>query len=208
MRNFALMKTIQTLTLAAALLLLTSCSYAVQERQPSAAPSAATQNSQPAAQQSPPAAAQPSPSAAARPAASPEALVSELYKQHDADRSPFFQTDDRARVDKYFEKSLADLIWKDAVESGGEVGALGADPLYDAQDTEIKNFAVRAVNQSDGKAEVAAAFENFGKKQRIVYRLVAVGPDWKIADIDYGNGTTLLKMLKESFAQTGGNKKG
>ena len=182
---------------AAALLLLAGCSQSGRGAlQQPAAPSPAQQNSAAAAQQSPPSAAQPSPPAA-RPGVAPEAFVRELYKEHDAERSPFFQTDDRARVDKYFEKKLADLIWKDAVESKGEVGALGADPLYNAQDMEIKNFTVSTVSQSDGKAEVAATFENFGKKQRIVYRLVAVGADWKIAEIDYGGGTTISKMLKQ-----------
>lgn len=200
------MRMTDPLSLAAALLLLAGCSHAGRGdvRQPAATP-AQQQNSQPAAQPGQQAA--PSPSAA-RPAASPEALVSDLYREHDADRSPFFQTEDRARLDRYFEKGLADLIWKDAVESKGEVGALGADPLYDAQDSDIKKFAVGAVSQSDDKAEVAATFENFGKKQRIVYRLVAVGADWKIADISYGDGKTLLKMLKEQFAPAGGNKKG
>jgi hypothetical protein len=191
------MKTTDTLWLAAMLLLVPGCSHAGQgDVRQSAATPAQQQNSQAAAQQSPQAAPQPSPSAA-RPTASPEAFVRDLYREHDAQRSPFFQTDDRARVDRYFEKKLADLIWKDAVESQGEVGALGADPLYNAQDVEIKNFSVRTVSQSDGRAEVAATFENFGQKQRIVYRLVAVGADWKIAEIDYGGGTTLSKMLKQ-----------
>src|SRR5688572_14184700 len=75
-------------------------------------------------------------------AAAAEAVVADLYKQHDAKKSPFYQTKNRALVDKYFTKQLADMIWKGAVESAGEIGALGADPLYDAQDTEIKNFAV------------------------------------------------------------------
>ena len=203
------MKTTDTLWIAALLLLLApGCSHAGQGNLSSTAPTASQQNSQAAAQPSQQTAApRPSP-AAARPATPPEALVSELYKEHDAERSPFFQTEDRALVDKYFDKTLADLLWKDAVESKGEVGALGADPLYDAQDSEIKKFAVGKVSQSDDKAEVAATFENFGKKQRILYRLVAVGADWKIADIDYGDGTTLLKMLKEHSALVGGDKKG
>ena len=45
-------------------------------------------------------------------------------------------------VDKYFVKSLADLIWKDAHGPKGEVGAIDGDPLYDAQDMEIKKFAI------------------------------------------------------------------
>src|SRR6185503_2501974 len=47
-------------------------------------------------------------------AVSPEALVADLYRQHDRKRSPFFQTRSRALVNNYFAKSLADLIWKDA----------------------------------------------------------------------------------------------
>ena len=39
-------------------------------------------------------------------AAPPETLVAELYKQHDAKKSPFFQTKDRGLVDKYFTKPL------------------------------------------------------------------------------------------------------
>ena len=71
----------------------------------------------------------------------PEAMVADLYKQHDAKKSPFFQTKNRALVDKYFTKTLADLIWKDATTAKGEVGAIDGDPLYNAQDIEIKNFA-------------------------------------------------------------------
>ena len=56
---------------------------------------------------------------------SPEALVSDLYKQKS---SPFFQTRDHGLVSKYFAERLAQLIWKDAVSSKGEVGALDFEP--------------------------------------------------------------------------------
>ena len=60
------------------------------------------------------------------PQSSPEALVSDLYKQKS---SPFFQTKDHGLVSKYFSERLAQLIWKDAVSSKGEVGALDFDPV-------------------------------------------------------------------------------
>src|SRR5215204_2908430 len=63
-----------------------------------------------------------------------ETLVADLYKQHDSKKSPFFQTADRSRVDKFFTRTTADLIWKDANSSKGEVGPIDFDPLYDAQD--------------------------------------------------------------------------
>lgn len=149
-----------------------------------------------------------SPSQAASPvaaSASADAVVAELYKQHEAQRSPFFQTKDRALVDKYFEKNLADLIWKDAVESKGEVGALDADPLYDAQDTEIKNFSVHPPKVESGKAEVPVSFENFGKKQELVFLLTMDKADWKIADIKYQDGRTLSNTLKGDTAQSKGD---
>jgi hypothetical protein len=74
------------------------------------------------------------------PQSSPEALVSDLHKQK---HSPFFQTKDHGLVDKYFSERLAQLIWKDALSSKGEVGALDFDPRYDARDTDVKEFSLR-----------------------------------------------------------------
>jgi hypothetical protein len=127
-----------------------------------------------------------------------QGVVTELYKAHDSKKSPFFQTKDRALVDKYFTKALADLIWKDATTSKGEVGALDGDPLYNAQDTEIKNFAVGRADVKDDAATVPVTFTNFGNKQTINFRLKRVKDAWKIDDIDYGSGETIVKWLKDT----------
>jgi hypothetical protein len=129
---------------------------------------------------------------------SPNALVTELYRQTGKNRSPFFQTKSRALVDKYFEKHLGDLIWKDAITSKGEVGALDGDPLYNAQDTEIKNFVVHKPTVANGTAEVKVSFENFGKKQEIVFLLSSKNKtsSWKITNIKYDDGSDLLGILK------------
>ena len=129
---------------------------------------------------------------------SPDALVSDLYKAAKQKRSPFFQTRSRALLYKYFEKSLADLIWKDAVHSKGEVGAIDGDPLYDAQDIEIKKFAIKKPRYEDGRALVDVTFENFGKPQTIMFIVVKGKPGWRIRDIVYSEGRTLGSELKES----------
>jgi len=126
---------------------------------------------------------------------SAEALVADLYRQHNRKRSPFFQTRNRALVNKYFIKALADLIWKDAVESKGEVGALGADPLYDAQDTEIKKFVVGKSFGGDSVVQVPVSFENFGQQIQIIFLLTKTAAGWKISDIRYPGGHTLRSML-------------
>lgn len=128
-------------------------------------------------------------------AVAPRAVVVSLYKQHKT-RSPFFQTRSRALLDKYFVKELADLLWKDARSSRGEVGALDGDPLYNAQDMEIKNFLVHEGTVGATTAEVPVSFTNFGEKKQIVFHLTREAHIWKIADIAYDDGTTLAGILK------------
>ncbi len=137
---------------------------------------------------------------------SPDAVVANLYKQHKK-RSPFFQTRSRALLDEFFDKNLASLIWKDAVTSKGEVGALDFDPLYNAQDTDIKNFVIHKPAYREGNAEVVVSFENFGEKQRIVFELVSQKTGWKIANINYGKGSDLLGMLQRYDATGRHNRK-
>jgi hypothetical protein len=128
---------------------------------------------------------------------SPEALVAELYKAHDQKRGPFFQTKSRALVDKYFEKSLANMIWKDRVSSKGEVGVLDGDPLYDAQDMEIKNFAIGKAETEGVNARVPVTFDNFGQKKTLVFILGKGSTGWRINDIDYGSEGTLRSWFKK-----------
>lgn len=135
--------------------------------------------------------------AADKAASTPEALVAELYKAEKKKASPFFQTKNRALVDHYFTKELGDLIWKDAVGSKGEVGAIDGDPLYDAQDMEIKDLVIHPWKIEDGKATVLVTFLNFQEKKSITFHLVQEGGGWKISDIQYA-GWAMLKMLKES----------
>lgn len=134
--------------------------------------------------------------------AGPEKLVADLYKAHDEKKSPFFQTKDRALVDRYFTKQLADLIWKDATTSEGEIGALDADPLYDAQDVEIKGFRIGAAEVKGDKATVQAAFSNFGEKKTITFYLTRVGGTWKITDVGYGRKSTLVDWLRSAAPTT------
>src|ERR1700686_2359749 len=119
---------------------------------------------------------------------SPNALVADLYRVHNQKHSPFFQTRSRALLYKYFEKGLADMIWKDAVKSKGEVGAIDGDPLYNAQDMEIKKFAIGKPGYEGGKARVPVTFENFGQKKSIVFVLLNGRSGWRISDLDYGDG--------------------
>jgi hypothetical protein len=137
---------------------------------------------------------------AADKAATPDALVAELYKSEKKKASPFFQDKNRALVDHYFTKELGDLLWKDTIDSKGEVGALDGDPLYDAQDMEIKEFVIHPAHSGEGKATVLVTFVNFEEKKRIIFHCVQQGDAWKISDIQYSD-YALLKLLKDSVVK-------
>jgi predicted NUDIX family NTP pyrophosphohydrolase len=144
----------------------------------------------------------PAAGAAAATQVAPEAVVAELYKQHDGKKSPFFQDKDRGAIDKYFSKSLGDMIWKDAVTSHKEegVGAIDFDPLYNAQDVDIKNLKVGTPDVKGDKATVPVTFDNFGKKQTVKFLMAQEKGAWKINDIDYGDGFKLTKVLNEEYS--------
>ena len=103
-------------------------------------------------------------------------------------------------LDKYFARSLADVIWKDAVSSKGEVGALDGDPLYDAQDMEIKKFAIAKPSYEGGKARVNVTFDNFGQPKSFVFTLVNGRTGWRIDNIEYGEGRSLRGYLKAQLS--------
>jgi hypothetical protein len=126
---------------------------------------------------------------------SPKALVADLYRQHKK-QSPFFQRRSRALLDRYFARELANLLWQDAHSAGEEVGALDGDPLYNAQDMDIKNFSIQEGIGGPRMVVVPVSFENFGQKHEIKFRLFSGGGTWRIANIEYDDGSTLLDILK------------
>lgn len=132
-----------------------------------------------------------------------EPLIADLYKQHDADKGPFRERK-RAVVDKYFAKPLADMIWKNEQRPAGEMGAIDADPLYDAQDTEIKKFAVGKAVVDGSKATVPVTFENYSLKKTLTFVMTRVGDAWKISDIRYPGGYTLVQNFRE-YEKTASN---
>lgn len=138
-------------------------------------------------------------------AQTPESVVKELYKIHDQDlkgnEDRILTRKNRKTIDKFFDKTLADFIWKDLTTHIDEVGVLDFDPFYNAQDFEIKSFTVGSPKISGGKATVTVKFQNFEKKETLSYQLVKEKKGWKISDIKYSDGSSLLGYFKEVAKQ-------
>lgn len=135
----------------------------------------------------------------AAPARSPEAVVRELYRIHRNGYGPLFEKRGRSYHEKFFDANLAGLIWKDLTETPkDEVGRLDFDPLFNAQDIQIKNFRVGAGAVEGDAAGVTVTFVNFDREVKIDFRLSRTKAGWKISNIVYGGdgqGSDLLKLL-------------
>lgn len=134
-------------------------------------------------------------------AQTPDALVKELYKTHDQDLKKSADTilngKSRKLLDKFFDQTLANFIWKDLTAKREGVGVLDFDPFYNAQDFDVKNFSVSPAKIDDTKASVVVKFTNSGRKNSLNYRLVRRNSAWKISDIEYSESSSLMKYFKK-----------
>lgn len=129
--------------------------------------------------------------APARAQAGPETVVANLYR---AATTKSVAEMSKTQLRKYFAEGSADDIWKAARSEEG----LGFDILYYAQDTQIKNFRIGKYEEG-GRfwGWVAASFTNFGERKIINLKLTNAtgGAGWRIADISYSDGSTLMEIL-------------
>ena len=127
---------------------------------------------------------------------SPTKVVTDLYRAHNRKPDPLQYPASKKLLGAYFDRGLLSLFLKDQSESKGEVGKLDFDPLYDAQDFDIKDFSVAAAAEQKDSAEVAASFKNLGTSEKIVFLLSPTAQGWRITDIRYSDGRTLKGILK------------
>ena len=124
---------------------------------------------------------------------SPKDLVAQFYQAHRSKHDPLYEV---VLLGRYFDPALLKLYLKDRSEAKGEVGRLDGDPLYNAQDIEIKNFSISAPEMVGTEARVTVSFKNFGKPTRVIYILNLTANTWKISDIRYDDGLSLKKVLQ------------
>jgi Protein of unknown function (DUF3828) len=126
----------------------------------------------------------------------PEALVAELYQVHKGKSDPLQYPQSQKLLGHYFYDPLLKLYLNDQRQSKGEVGKIDFDPLYDAQDFQITNFNIVHLDNKGGDELVAARFKNIGVDQEIVFEMRKIKTGWRIADIKYKDGRTLMNILK------------
>lgn len=126
----------------------------------------------------------------------PDAVIAKLYRQN----TLVFQAKSRALLDKYFEKGLADLIWKALLrwESSGDSDVEAFDyVLYNFGYGEgtIRNFVVGKPSYEARNAQVNVSYDvvyvppavskRSVHKETIIFLLATGNAGWRIADIKY-----------------------
>ena len=133
----------------------------------------------------------------------PEALLREVYRIHGEDMKTAGPKDrimngkSRVYLDKFFDKNLADLIWKDLTTHTQDIGVIDMDIFYNTQDPLIKKVVVARASINGDSAAVRVSFANAGARETVIYAVVRENGKWKIHDIKYRNGDTLLKYFEE-----------
>ncbi len=129
------------------------------------------------------------------------AFVNAIYNTYTKPDSDGVLIDTGAKLRRYFEPQLAEVMNKDQQEAARhhDVGTLDGDPFIDAQDFDIKKFDVAIKNTAPGKATATVTFTNLGDARTIVLDLVTVKNAWRIYDITWtrdGKPQTLRGLFK------------
>jgi uncharacterized protein DUF3828 len=108
------------------------------------------------------------------------------------------QLDTPTDIKRYFTPALAVLILEDeaAAEKRGEEPTLDGDAFIGHQDWDIADLSVD-VKEAGAKAKATVSFTNFGKAEKVVVELLKVGADWRIADIQWGDASTLRGLFRK-----------
>lgn len=131
------------------------------------------------------------------PVDSPERVVSSLYSDFPPDGDQDVTWQKKEVLAKYFDSNLVDLFLKDQECSEKEKGICNIDfmILFAAQDYQITEFHVGAFDPA--RKEVRVQFKNFGKPVVLVYRISETPVGWRVSDILYQKGHSLVEILRQ-----------
>ncbi len=129
----------------------------------------------------------------------PDAVIKELYRVHnqqgndiDAGKSNVVEiVKSRVLLNKFFDKNLAGLIWKDLNTPRDYMGVIDFDLFYNTQDEFTGKMSVGQAKVQGAKAAVPVSLNWGRRKETITYLMVKQNGAWKIADIKYSGGTLL-----------------
>jgi hypothetical protein len=120
-------------------------------------------------------------------------MLLKWYEEHAAGKGVFLDEKREAEWDFVFEPELKEVV---AGRNWGQ------DPLYLAQDAEVKNVKTKLIDAAGGRALVLVSFTNFGEPVRLVAHLRVTDHGWRLGNIvDPATGNDLLRGLDPGEAK-------
>ena len=130
------------------------------------------------------------------PRSAADRLIRALYFEHSKTENPFRETGNRALIDQFFSKQLADRIWNDQRMKNGTWKRSAVNPLFGVPDNEVKKKWVLPALISGDKAVVFVTYQKEGVEQEMRVEMEPIGSDrWRISDIAYADGSRLTEKL-------------
>ena len=98
----------------------------------------------------------------------------------------------------YFTDNLASLILKDrqCVKRTHEICKLNFDPIFASQDPGVRDLEIAPADKSN-TVHVKFSYPGNGEKINLSYKIEKTGYGWRISDIIYSDGGSLLKLLND-----------
>lgn len=105
-----------------------------------------------------------------------------------------------ADLRRVFAPEVVKLIVDDRAkaEKVGDVPALDFDPFVNGQDWNVKSYAV-AIEGKEAKVKLR---EPKGPATEVTLDLVETPDGWRVADVRYTDGMSLVTLLKKALAST------
>lgn len=121
-----------------------------------------------------------------------EVVISEPYL------GPGLFGEPRETLERYLAPELVERVLADRQRSkeSGEIGALDSSPMWASQDPGASMLTVEAGAQPE---DVRVSFTYPGNDERIAiaYRLVQTAQGWRVLDIRFDDGLSLLERLQQ-----------
>jgi len=125
---------------------------------------------------------------------SPKAFLQAIYQKYVGDSAKTavgIPLDSNAVIRRYFSAGLARLMLEDSAgaKTRNEGPALDGDAFVGHQEWEIGDLAIDVKESGAAKATGTVTFTNFGKPEKVVLELLNAGDGWRIADIQWPDGS-------------------
>lgn len=122
-------------------------------------------------------------------------VVKSLYSRYQFGGHHAIQAEARGVLRHYFDRKLTELILSNQKCEQEELGVcrISANILYHAQDATITDL--RICTNLSGEDVVDVRFKNFGVAEQVKFKLTKVSDRWKISNILYQDGSSLMLML-------------